>query len=58
MSQICQSCDIQILEEIRKFSIDNHIHQEVCGHPKKIATKYQNLDNPIIHFTAADVEVK
>ena len=34
MSQICQSCDIQILEEIRKFSIDNHIHQEVCGHPK------------------------
>ena len=54
MSQICQSCDIQILEEIRKFSIDNHIHQEVCGHPKNT----QNLDNPIIHFTAADVEVK
>ena len=47
MSQICQSCDVQILEEIRGLSIENHIHLEVCAHPKKIAPKYRNLNYPM-----------
>ena len=44
MSQICQSCDVQILEEIRGLSIENHIHLEVCAHPKKTALKYRKLN--------------